>query len=80
VIYPAGLFRNFYLTLNRLCALIKTNRLMLYREVSTVVISYETHVLYSVRAKRVFFNFKFDVPVAFSVADTSFFHSVIHNI
>ena len=34
-----GLFRDFHLTLNKLHALIKTNQLMLYREVSTVVIS-----------------------------------------
>jgi len=73
VIYPAGLLRNFYLTLNSLHALIKTNRLMLYKKVSTVV--YETHVLYSVRTNRRVFNLRFDVPVAFSVADTFFSQS-----
>ena len=66
---PAGLF---YLTSNKLHASMKTNRLMLYRGVSTVVISYKTHVLYSVRAKRRVFNLRFDVPVVFSVADIFF--------
>lgn len=52
---------------------------MLYKEVSTVVISYKKNVLYSVRQKRRVFNLRSDVPVAFPVADT-FFMLLLHNI
>jgi hypothetical protein len=56
----------------QLRALIKTNRLMPYREVSTFVILYEMDVLHSVRTKRRIYRLWFNIPVAFSVAHKFF--------